>query len=108
MGKKEWGAIVILVLLSNAATLFVTSKYLIQKPKVVDVVKILEEGRRDDIKQVLDGKMTQDEFVARHKAISEKVEATINSQGGTVLMKQCVMGSVHEDITPFVKAAIGQ
>ncbi|MFA6396546.1 MAG: hypothetical protein WCW84_11325 [Sulfurimonas sp.] len=104
-GKKEWATIVILILLSNAATLFVTSKYLIPKIKVVDIVKLLDEGRRSDLQGVLDGKMTQDDFIAKQKIINSKVENAINSQTGTVLIKQCVMGTKNEDITSLVKTA---
>lgn len=106
--KKEWGAIFLLILLSNAVTLFVTSKVLVQKPKTVDLVGILEDERRADLQKVLDGKMTQDEFVSKHKGIANKVETFINDQGGTILVKQCVLGSAHEDITPLVKATIAE
>lgn len=105
MNKKEWAAIVLLVLFSNALTIFATSKYLIPKPKIVDLVSVLEDGRRADIQKVLEGKMTQDEFAQKHEAIGKKVDAAINAQGVPVFVKQCVMGTAYEDITPLIKAA---
>lgn len=108
MSSKEWGGVVILLLLSNAITLFVTSKFLIPKVKTVDIVSILENDRRDDIKKVLEGSMSQDEFVAKHKLISNKFNEIISSQSGTVFVKQCVAGGNNEDITDLIRNAIAK
>lgn len=108
MNKKEWGAVVMLVLLSNAATMFLTKKYIAPQIKTVDLVSVLEDERKNDIKSVLDGNMTKEAFVEKHNAIAEKVNTIISEQDGVVLVKQCVVGDGHEDITPVVKASISK
>ncbi len=106
MTKKEWGIIVLIVLLSNSITLFTVSKFLIPKTKTVDIVSLLEDQRRLDIQAVIEGKMTKEAFITKQKAISEKLHNSINQQDGLVLVKECVMGSSHEDITPIIKDAL--
>lgn len=106
MSKKEWGMVIILILMSNAATLTVVHKYLTPKTQVVDVVKLLETGRKDDLQNVLAGKMTQDEFIAKYKEVSLKIATTVNAQKNPVFVKQCVLGNGFEDITPTIEASI--
>lgn len=108
MTRKEWGIILLIVLLSNSITLFTVSKFLIPKAKTVDIVSLLENQRRLDIQAVLNGKMTKEAFIAKQKAISKKLHTSIDQQEGLILIKECVIGGSHEDITPIIKDAISK
>lgn len=104
MKKMEWASIALLILLSNSVTLLVVQKYMVPKFKVVDLIKVLETDKKGDLQNVLAGKMTQDEYIAKHKDDGKKITDVATAQKGIVLIKQCVLGNNYDDITPIIEA----
>lgn len=108
MGKKEWFVVGLLILLSNSVSLFVVKKYLIKEPKIVDIVKLLEEDKQADIRNVLAGKMTQEEFIAKQTALMKKIEDVVNAENEVIFVRQCILGTKYEDITERIKNNLNQ
>jgi p-aminobenzoyl-glutamate transporter AbgT len=108
MKKMEWAFVALLVLLSNSITLFVVQKYMTPKFKVVDLIKVLETDKKGDLQNVLSGKMTQDEYIAKHKDDGKKIADVATAQNGIVLIKQCVLGSNYDDITPIIESNLSK
>lgn len=108
MRRNDWMAVVVIILLTNAGTLFLTKKFLVPEIKVCDLVQIVEKERRDDIEKVLNQQMTQEQFVNKHSNIGIKIDAAVAEENGIVLVKQSVMGDKYEDITKKIQSAISK
>lgn len=108
MRRNDWMAVVVIIFLTNAGTLFLTKKFLVPEIKVCDLVQIVEKERRNDIEKVLNQQMTQEEFVNKHSKIGIKIDAAVAEENGIVLVKQSVMGDKYEDITKKIQSAISK
>lgn len=108
MTTKDWIIIVSIILLSSAAQLLIVKKFLIPEVKTVDLVSLLEEERAANIKAVLDGKMTQEQFAENVKNTGTKIDKFISAEKGLVLVKQCVVGNNTQEITTSLKASLAK
>ncbi|WDT77954.1 MAG: hypothetical protein MPW16_21410 (plasmid) [Candidatus Manganitrophus sp.] len=91
-----WSLIVVLIIFSNIATLWVTKHALI-KIRVVDTVALIDHQRAKWVKLANEGEITFDEALARQKAFLGELERDLQGEP-LVFIKQCVLGK-HEDIT---------
>lgn len=99
LGVKNWAIIVSLVLLSNIGTIALTH-YILAKPKVIDLVDAIEKPKVQDLQKVMDGSMTQEDFIKKQESVVKSLDAFLAEEKGLILLRQCVIGSDgYRDIT---------
>jgi len=110
MNYKEWTAVILLIALSNAVTLWATKEYLVPgSPKAVDLVSLFDTPKIGAAKKMLDGGMSEDEFRAEVERRTKLFESIMEDMDGVVLLRQCIVGgNGYDDITDQVEAAISE
>lgn len=99
LGARNWAIITGLILLSNLGTIALTH-YVLAKPKVIDLVDAIEKPKLQDLQKVMDGNMTQEEFLKKQAGVVKSLDTFLAQEKGLILLRQCVIGSDgYRDVT---------
>ena len=92
LGTKNWVIIAGLIIVSNLGTIALTH-YVLVKPKVIDLIDAIEKPKILDLQKVMDGSMTQEEFMKKQERVVKSLDTFVANEKGLILLRQCVIGS---------------